>query len=141
MPSAIISIRHRNHLGIRTVAALDLINPVLWDFSTDTLQAYRNPAISNSNMRKVGPTWCLWGGNSNLNTTGLTRVSFLGLSNDPAAVLLAMFGNNANQILETYDKADVNMNRKVSYLGLSNDPAAILTNMGGNNANPRFQHL
>lgn len=141
VPSAIVSIRHRNHLGIRTAIALDLLNPTLHDFSTDTTQAWRNPVISNSNMRLVGTTYCLWGGNANLTTSGLTKVSYLGLQNDPAAILSAMGGNNNNPLLETYHIADVNLNRKVSYLGLQNDPAVVLANMGGNNNNPRTQHL
>lgn len=142
VPSAIISIRHRNHLGIRTPVAMDLINPgPTYNFSTDTTQAWRNPAISNSNMRLIGTTWCLWGGNANLTTSGLTKVSYLGLQNDPSGILSAMGNNNNNPQLEIYHIADVNMNRKVSYLGLANDPATVLSNMGNNNNNPRLQHL
>ncbi|MDQ3017121.1 MAG: hypothetical protein M3R25_10455, partial [Bacteroidota bacterium] len=62
--SAIVSIRHRNHLGIRTIGNLDLVNPTMHDFSTGTGQAYTNTTIApippNTNMRLIGSTYALW---------------------------------------------------------------------------------
>jgi len=142
--SAIISIRHRNHLGIRTIAALDLTaNPVTsWDFTTGTGQAYTNPAIANANMRLQGPSYCLWGGNANVsNVTALTRISYIGAANDPQAVLAAMSGNSGIPVLGIYSNADVNMNRNITYIGALNDPQFILQNMSGNSGVAVLQHL
>ncbi len=143
IPSAIISIRHRNHLGVRTINALDLVNPTLHDFSTGTGQAWTNPSITtNANMRLIGPTYCLWGGNANItNATALTRISYIGAANDPQAVLNAMGGNSGVPVLGVYSIADVNMNRNITYIGAANDPQTILQNMSGNSGVPVLQHL
>ncbi len=145
LPNSIISIRHRNHLGIRTINALDLAaSPATnWNFSTGTGQAYTNPGITtNANMRLVGSTYCLWGGNANISTSNaLIQVRYNGLGNDPGAILTAMGGNPQNNQNGVYSNADLNLNRNITYNGLNNDPAIVLQNTGGNVQNIYTQHL
>ena len=146
LQNSIISVRHRNHLGIRTINAINLTaSPVtFWDFSTGTGQAYTNPAITtNANMRLMGTTYCLWSGNANiaLTSNGLTKVTYIGLQNDPAAILTALSGNSGSSLLEIYHQCDLNLNRKVSFIGLANDPQQILNSLGGNSGAIVNQHL
>lgn len=135
-----IAVRHRNHLGIRTASALDLVNPpLLKDFSLGTGEAYTNtdPSYSNGNMRLIGSLYAMWAGNVNSNDV----VSYIGGTNDKDAILSALSFNSTNSILNTYHKADINMNTTVSYIGGSNDKDAILPNIGFNSTVSRKQHL
>ncbi len=133
-----VAIRHRNHLGIRTATALDLVNPpVLKDFSLGTGEAYTNGSItSNANMRLVGSVYAMWAGNANANA----NIRFAGLSNDNATLLLALGGNTANIVNNAYNGSDLNLNGVIRFAGLNNDNAVLLNNLGGNTANIYTQH-
>ncbi len=149
VPSAIVSIRHRNHLGVRTIGNLDLINPAMHDFSTGTGQAYTNTTVApippNTNMRLIGSTYALWGGNAGIaNLNALTRINYAGPGNDNAALLSALGGNSGNTLgIPTiiYHQADLNLNGNVRYAGPGNDNAFLLQNIGSNSGNTYFQHL
>jgi hypothetical protein len=135
-----IALRHRNHLGIRTATALDLVNPpVLKDFSLGTGEAYTNGALSNANMRLVGSVYTLWSGNANSNT----NVRYLGPSNDNSAILTALSGVTGAVITgpSAYVPSDLNMNAVVRYLGPSNDNSALLNALGGVTGAVLNQHL
>ena len=140
--NAHIALRHRNHLAIRTVSALDLVNPpALKDFSAGTAEAYTNTTITtNANMRQIGSVYALWGGNAN----GNTAVRYSGPANDNSALLLAL-GNNSTNVIGTtaspvYNNADMNLNGVVRYSGPANDNSVILLNLNNNSTNVYTAH-
>lgn len=149
-PNAIISIRHRNHLGIRTSTEQNLLSPSLHDFSTGTDKAYTNnsvpPIPTNDNMRLIGSTYALWAGNAGIaNANAQTRINFAGPQNDNAALLSALGGNSAGTLgvpaNNLYHQADLNLNGNVRYAGPQNDNAVLIQNLGGNTATTIIQHL
>lgn len=133
-----IALRHRNHLGIRTATALDLVNPpVLKDFSLGTSEAYTNGSITtNANMRLIGSTYAMWAGNANSNT----NIRYSGLSNDNQTLLATLGGNTAAVLSSVYNNSDLNLNGVVRYSGLNNDNQVLLNSLGGNTANVFSQH-
>lgn len=133
-----IALRHRNHLGIRTATALDLINPpTLKDFSLGTGEAYTNGSITtNANMRLIGSVYAMWSGNANSNA----NIRYSGLSNDNQALLTTLGGNTAAVLNSVYNVSDLNLNSVVRYSGLNNDNQVLLNSLGGNTANVFTQH-
>ncbi|MBK8828362.1 MAG: hypothetical protein IPO26_17130 [Saprospiraceae bacterium] len=64
-----IALKHRNHLAIRTLNPMDLVNPpALKDFTLGTGEAYTNNSISNPNMKQIGSIYAMWNGNGNSNS-------------------------------------------------------------------------
>ncbi|MEP6795296.1 MAG: hypothetical protein ABJB16_13285 [Saprospiraceae bacterium] len=156
IPNAIVSIRHRNHLGIRTNVAIDLVNPTSIDFSTVAGQAmaYTNTSIppipTNPNMRLIGSSYALWGGNASVTGgaggNAISRVNYGGPGNDNAALVAALGGNIGSVVgnppsVIVYNQSDLNLNGKVSYGGPQNDNAIIVANLLGNIGNTTLQHL
>lgn len=133
LPTSIVGVVHRNHLGIRTPnAGINVVTPTLHNFTTSTTQAYTNGSISNTNMREVETgVWAMWAGNANTNGGGLNVISFTGLNNDAQGILSALGGTTVGSIPNTYHNADLNMNGNVTYTGLNNDSQIILNALGG----------
>ncbi len=139
-----IAIRHRNHLGISTDPATNLIalseatsTTPLVDFTTATDANIYGPASAYGialNGKNI-----LWGGNANVNG----NVRYNGVANDKDYILLNALGNNVAGIINNvYHAADVNMNRNVRYNGVGNDKDFILLTVLGNNvAGIKFQAL
>ncbi len=137
-----VSVRHRNHLGIRTAAAQYIDNSgKAYDFTTSQSSAYQNGTItSNAAMVAVsGGKFALWGGNANSNA----NVRYSGPGNDQTTILNNALGGNPNFVLSNvYNNADLNMNGTVRYSGPNNEQNYLLnTILVGN---PNFiinQHL
>jgi hypothetical protein len=148
--SYILSVRHRNHLGLsidqtsprtlnETTSTAFTTNVIDLRTATDaqlygTAAAYTtapHPSLTTVNL--------LWGGNANFNN----RTRFTGLDNDRDYLLINSLGNNpANSISNTYHPADVNMNRIVRFTSLNNDRDFILiTALGNAPATVRTQAL
>ena len=113
-----IALKHRNHLGIRTASALDLVNPPgLKDFSLGTSEAYTDEiaVANNPNMKLVGSLYALWAGNANNDD----RIRYSGSGTDVNAISSAVLSNPLNTTfsstfpLVAYHPADVNMNGEV----------------------------
>lgn len=130
-----IAIRHRNHLGISTNPATNLIalseatsTAPLVDFTTATDANIFGPASAYAialNGKNV-----LWGGNANING----NVRYNGAANDKDHILLTTLSNNVALVINNvYDAADLNMNRNVRYNGAANDKDFILLTVLGNN--------
>jgi hypothetical protein len=125
--SGYIAIRHRNHLGIRTGSALDLVNNTSHDFSTASSQAYgTNPLVEVSSG-----VWGMWGGNVN----GDDNVKYAGANNDAQDILNDVL-NHPNNVFnfitfsfESYSESDVNMDKTVKYAGTDNDAQDILNDV------------
>ncbi len=117
-----LAIRHRNHLGVMTAAALNLTGtPVGVDLRSPTTNAW------GSNARKtVGTVRTMWSGETNKDG----KVKFTGPANDRDAVLIAIGSSVPTASVPGYRAADVNMDGVVKYTGAANDRDPILLNIG-----------
>jgi len=150
--SVYVAIKHRNHLAVRTPAALSTASgTVSHDFSTAQSQAYQNGSIStNAAMAFVNGTiskYCMWSGD--INATG--SLKYAGSGRDPLPILNKVLlvppgGDNTLSTTPGYYIEDVNMNSTVKYSGSLRDPITILNNVlsilpGGDNTLTLQQHL
>ena len=114
--SAFIAIRHRNHLGIRTNSALDLISTPYQshDFTTASSQAY-----GTDPMKEVEPgIWAMWGGNANGDQYVRAKQTFVPPSgptiySDRDYILNTVLGGDNNAQEDIYDPGDTNMDGHV----------------------------
>ena len=127
----VLTVRHRNHLGIAADAAtfaksLSVATPSepnSFNFTTATdAQIFgTSNAYNVTNGRNL-----MWGGNANSNA----NVRYTGLANDKDAILLNALGNNPTTVLSNvYHPADLNMNRVVRYTALGNDKDFLYINV------------
>ncbi|MCX6319446.1 MAG: hypothetical protein NTW29_19370 [Bacteroidetes bacterium] len=144
-----ISIRHRNHLGIRTATPQYLKSTSsIYDFTTTQLAAYQNGVIlsngglndGNPAMKElVGGLFTMWGGNANSNN----NVRLSGPANDQSYILNVALGGNATNVLaNVYNNADLNLNGVVRSSGPNNEPNFLQNFILGGNLNlVILQHL
>ena len=118
----VISVRHRNHLGISTNPAAPKslnLNSTVVDLTSGAIYG-----TANTNYALVNTKNLLYAGNSNANA----NVRYTGPSNDKDYLLSTVLSGNGVTILSNvYNIGDVNMNRNVRYSGPSNDKDFILT--------------
>lgn len=142
-PTSIVAVVHRTHLSIRTPnAGIDVANPSLYDFSLDTLNAYRNPGNNNHPNMKYNATtskYIMWAANGNSNT----NVRYSGPANDRDYLLGTILGGNPTTILSNvYSTGDFNMNGIVRYSGPANDRDFLLGQvLASSTATIRTQHF
>lgn len=119
-----IALRHRNHLGIMTNAAIALgATASQLDLSNGTI-----PLFGGTNATKpVGGKAVLWAGDVN----GDGTLQYTGLNNDRDLILVRVGGSVATATYNGYSRTDVNMDGIVKYTGISNDRDLILVNIGG----------
>ena len=143
--SYFISVRHRNHLGIRTPATISLAKTTTtnYNFTTAQTQAYKNLAITtNEPMKNLGGGFfAMWGGNADGNNT--VRTTGLAGNNDYLALISAMGNNPAAIINFVYNRADMDMNGIIRATGLvGNNDYLFLIGVLDNNPTKIFtQHL
>jgi hypothetical protein len=121
-----VSVRHRNHLGVRTAATLGLAKTTTtaYNFTTAQTQAFPG-AVANNPMAALAPTafFGMWGGDAN----GNRNVRYSGAANDNNQLLnITLGGNVAGVITNTYNRSDLNMNGNVRYSGAANDNNVLL---------------
>jgi hypothetical protein len=121
-----VSVRHRNHLGVRTLNNLGLAKNTNtnYNFTTSLSQAFPG-VVANNPMATLSPTafFGMWGGDANGNKA--TRYS--GGGNDQNQLLnLTLGGVTGASINGTYNRSDLNMNGRVSYSGGANDQNTLL---------------
>jgi hypothetical protein len=131
--SYFISVRHRNHLGIRTPSAIAMTlngTATSYDFSTAQAQAYQNSAITtNAALKDMGNgIFAMWGGDAN----GNGKVSYQGLNNDLTALSSTLGGNLSTTLSNVYRNADLNFTGTVSGQGLNNDQTFLTSNVLSN---------
>lgn len=142
-PTSIVAIIHRTHLPVRTPnAGIDVTTGLEYDFSLDTLNAYRNTGNNNNPSMKYNAAtnkFIMWAGNGNSNTT--TRYN--GPANDRDYLLGTILGGNTGGvILNTYSTGDYNMNGIVRYNGPANDRDFLLgTILSSNTGGVLTQHF
>ena len=134
--SYVISVRHRNHLGISmdptTTVSLNLASTT-YDFSTAS-DASIFGTLGSAYTASSGIN-LMWAGNANHNT----NVRYTGIGNDKDVILsdFTISGTVAN-----YYRSDLNMNRGIRYSGINNDKDYLLsTVLGASTATQRSQAL
>lgn len=116
-----VAVRHRNHLGAMTGAAIALSNATpLVNFNT--VATWGTGATS-----AVGAVNTLHPGNTNNNTS----VMYTGAGNDRDPIL-ALLGGLPNNVITGYYLEDVTMDGLVKYTGAGNDRDPILVELSGN---------
>lgn len=119
-----VSIKHRNHIGVRiaSAAALAKTTTTNYDFSSGLAQVLA-PAAGTAMTNKYGTgittaRYLLWGGNGNANAT----LRYAGAANDENALLnTAPLSGNKGTVASGYYLTDYNMNGNVRYAGGTND--------------------
>ncbi|MCW3105537.1 MAG: hypothetical protein JWQ09_43 [Segetibacter sp.] len=116
-----VAIRHRNHLGIRTLTPVDFgCGTNCYDFTTAGYKSFQNQIYTSP--VQIGVVWVMRGGDANANT----EAKYQGPDNDRAAILTDL-GSNALNILKGYYRSDITMDGFVKYQGPDNDRGFILS--------------
>ncbi|MBL0129264.1 MAG: proprotein convertase P-domain-containing protein [Flavobacteriales bacterium] len=122
--SYFIAVRHRNHLGCMSSAALPLTNST----STVNFSATATPVYGTAARKDIGGgVSVLWAGDVSFNHTLL----YVGAGNDRDPILARIGGSIPTNSVTGYYQEDVNLNSQVKYVGASNDRDPILANIGG----------
>lgn len=122
-----VAIRHRNHLGCMTAAAVPLTGSATTiDFRSSGTDTY------GTNAREtVGAQMALWAGNAVYDTAPPYKLKYTGTDNDRDAILTAIGGVVPTNTVIGYLISDVNMDGRAKYTGTGNDRDVILGNIGG----------
>ena len=117
-----VSIKHRNHLAVRTANTKSLSQgaTTVIDFTTNLAEA-----LGSQMATPATGVYALWGGNAN----GDTRVRYSGPANDESYLLntaSCLNGNKALFLSNTYNNCDINMNSSLRYSGPNNDEGVLL---------------
>lgn len=128
-----VSVKHRNHIGIRTASSLALakVTNTNYDFSTSNSQAlapaslFTNTAMTNKfGLPTTTSVFMMWAGNGNTNG----NVRYAGPLNDLNVLLNnpPLSGNKLSVSPNGYYLADYNMNGSVRFSGAQNDENILL---------------
>lgn len=142
-----VSVRHRNHLGVRsgTAIATDGNKSISFDFTSGSADVYVNAAYPTGvyvNLPEVtvtGGRKALWGGDAN----GNGEVRYTGSGSDQSYLLNGALGGLASSVLQNqYKSADLNLDGVIRYTGPGSDQNVLLNMiLGGNAALVFTQHL
>ncbi|MBL0044051.1 MAG: hypothetical protein IPP33_06490 [Flavobacteriales bacterium] len=122
-----VAVRHRNHLGCMTSAAIPLTSvPTTLDLSGIATGTWGTNA-----RRATGSVMTLWAGNAVLNG----QVMYVGVANDRDPILQAVGGVVPTNTATGYDGTDVNLDGVIKYTGINNDRDPILVNVGSTQPN------
>ena len=118
-----IAVRHRNHLGVMTAAAVRVsVAPKHYDLSNGSMALF-----GTEPSRSLGSRNVLWSGNTLVDDI----LRYSGSTNDRDPILARVGGAVPTATSAGYLPEDVNMDGKVRYVGASNDRDPILFNIGG----------
>ncbi|MBL0129111.1 MAG: M36 family metallopeptidase [Flavobacteriales bacterium] len=119
-----VAVKHRNHLGAMTAAAVALTSTATGvDLSSPGTAVYGTEARKSLNGRAL-----LWAGNVLPDAV----VRYIGLNNDRDPILQAIGGSIPTaESTVGYHREDVNMDGIIRYIGTNNDRDPILLNVGG----------
>jgi subtilisin-like proprotein convertase family protein len=122
-----VAIRHRNHLGVMTAAALALSGTsTTVDFTVPTTSTFGTQAQTTAASRNL-----LWRGNVAQNN----NLQYVGAGNDRDPILVRVGSTSPNNVANGYFVEDVNMDGAVRYVGAGNDRDPILVNVGSTTPN------
>jgi len=111
-----ISVRHRNHLGVRTPATFGLAKTTTtaYNFTDNLAKAYTNGSITNPPMATLSTgVYGMYGGNANSNNS--TRVTGSISVSDYQTVLASLSGSSI--LNDVYSPSDINMDGNVRVSG------------------------
>ena len=118
-----VAVRHRNHLGIMTLAAVGLSGSIVnVDFTQGGTATYGTEARKN-----VSGTQVMWAGNAFPDD----KLVYTNTNNDRDQILLAIGSVIPTNTATGYLVTDTNLDGKVKYTGVANDRDIILVNIGG----------
>jgi hypothetical protein len=119
-----VSVRHRNHLGVRSLSnfALAKTTNTTYNFTSALAQAFAGAVTNNAMATLSGGFFGLWGGNANGNTT----VRYSGPANDESQVLNTCLSGNKGAVVNGYLNCDLNLNGVLRYSGPANDESFLL---------------
>jgi hypothetical protein len=111
-----VSVKHRNHLGAMTAAAVVMTaTGTLVDFTTMTAaQTYNLPGYDGLEQVDVNGKMALLAGNANADN----KVKYVGIDNDQIPVFSQVVNDFVGPV---YLGGDINMDGKVKYRGPNND--------------------
>jgi hypothetical protein len=117
-----VSVRHRNHLAVRSAVPVDLTNGIgSYDFTTGAGKSYQNQSYTST--VQVGTIWAMRGGNANSNNT----TKYNGPTNDQDRILNTKLGGSLSAVLSAqYASEDINMDGLVKANGPDNDQNFLL---------------
>ncbi len=122
-----VAVRHRNHFGVMTGAAVALSGTALpLNFTTGALATYGTNA-----QKLVGGFLVLRAGNALRD--GL--IKYTGASNDRDPILVRVGSTSPNNTVQGYFIEDVTLDGSVKYTGSANDRNPILVNVGSTTPN------
>lgn len=114
-----VSIRHRNHLAVRSLNNIALLkaSTTAYNFTDNLTKAFAGAAPNNPMATLNTNIFGMWGGNANNDNT--VKMTGLAASNNDYLQLLNTLGSSTNSIPNTYSKQDLNMDGTVKMTGLS----------------------
>ena len=132
-----VALRHRNHLGVMTQAAIPLgLSTTPYDLASSGTATYGTNA--RKSLTGAFPTQALWAGDVTFNG----QVKYTGSGNDRDPILTTVGSTTPNNSMNVYSTRDVNLNGQVKYTGSGNDRDPILVNVGSTTPNNvRVQQL
>jgi hypothetical protein len=129
-----VSVRHRNHLGARTAAAITGLaknTTTVYDFTTAVTQAFPGAVLNAPMATLTGSIFGLFAGNANDDLT--VKMTGVNANSNDYLKLIGVLGNSANSIPNTYSKQDLNMDGTVKMTGVNastNDYLRLLGALG-----------
>ena len=118
-----ISVHHRNHFGVMSLATVPLTSTATaFDFTDGSAATYGIDA--RTSVAGVQLLWC-----GDVNADGTIR--YVGAENDRDLILLAIGGSVPTNTTTGYAATDVNLDGTTRYVGFANDRDPILVNIGG----------
>lgn len=122
-----VAIRHRNHLGAMSSAALALTSSaVSIDFTSTATGIYGTEA-----RKTVGSSSVLWMGN----VVRDANLKYTGTNNDRDPILVRVGNTTPNNTVSGYYVEDCTLDGLVKYTGTANDRDPIVVNVGGTTPN------
>jgi hypothetical protein len=129
-----VSVRHRNHLGIRTAAGLTLakVSTTNYDFTPGLAQAFPGAVANNAMATLVaGTVFGQWAGNTNDDL--VVKMTGISVNNNDYLRLLNTLGSSTAVQTNVYSKQDLNLDGSVKMTGISinnNDYLRLLNALG-----------
>lgn len=131
-----ITVKHRNHIGVMTSAALAFnAGDIELDFSSISSTLVWNSAPMYEGFEQVqdiSGKYALWGANTNSDR----KVKYTGLFNDQEKIFTDVINFNGTTNSYNYDlvtpvylNSDINMDGKTKYRGLNNDSNLLFINV------------
>ena len=122
-----VCVKHRNHLGVMTAAAVAVFNGM----STVDLSDPSTPTWGANARASLGVKAGMWCGD----VIGDGDLRYTGVNNDRDPILQLIGSTTPNNTVNGYSRADCNLDGMVRYTGLNNDRDPVLINVGSTTPN------